>query len=68
MFDANFSADLTIMEEGSELLRRLRQAWGLQLPAGAAATGERAGAGAEAHAGDLGLGSPGSWQKFSVCS
>lgn len=33
VFDANFSADLTIMEEGSELLRRLRKAWGLELPA-----------------------------------
>ena len=36
MFDANFSADLTIMEEGTELLRRLRKAWGLDLPSGGA--------------------------------
>ncbi|PRW56960.1 ferredoxin [Chlorella sorokiniana] len=28
-FDVNFSADLTIMEEGTELLSRLRRAWGL---------------------------------------
>ena len=33
VFDANFSADLTIMEEGTELLKRLRKKWGLELPA-----------------------------------
>jgi hypothetical protein len=32
------SADLTIMEEGTELLRRLRKAWGLDLPAGASSS------------------------------
>ena len=26
VFDTNFSADLTIMEEGSELLKRIREA------------------------------------------
>lgn len=31
-FDVNFSADLTIMEEASELLKRLRKSWGLELP------------------------------------
>ena len=30
VFDANFSADLTIMEEGHELLHRLKLAWGLE--------------------------------------
>ena len=35
MFDVNYSADLTIMEEGTELLKRLRKAWGLdQSPPG----------------------------------
>ncbi|EFN55045.1 hypothetical protein CHLNCDRAFT_24040 [Chlorella variabilis] len=33
VFDVNFGADLTIMEEGTELLQRLRHAWGLDLPA-----------------------------------
>ena len=33
VFDVNFSADLTIMEEGTELLKRLRKKWGLELPA-----------------------------------
>jgi NADP-reducing hydrogenase subunit HndD len=28
VFDTNFSADLTIMEEGTELLARLKEAWG----------------------------------------
>lgn len=27
VFDVNFSADLTIMEEGTELLQRLSKAW-----------------------------------------
>ena len=31
MFDVNYSADLTIMEEGTELLKRLRKKWGLEL-------------------------------------
>ena len=31
-FDVNFAADLTIMEEGTELLGRLRAAWGLDTP------------------------------------
>ncbi|GAB4819092.1 hypothetical protein N2152v2_006138 [Parachlorella kessleri] len=39
VFDANFSADLTIMEEGTELLKRLRKKWGLELPAEPAGEG-----------------------------
>ncbi|PSC71155.1 ferredoxin [Micractinium conductrix] len=35
VFDVNFAADLTIMEEGTELLGRLRTAWGLEPPAAA---------------------------------
>jgi len=30
VFDTDFAADLTIMEEGTELLHRLKQAWGLE--------------------------------------
>jgi hypothetical protein len=35
VFDTDFAADLTIMEEGTELLQRLRQAWGLEERKGA---------------------------------
>jgi hypothetical protein len=30
VFDTDFAADLTIMEEGTELLHRLKRAWGLE--------------------------------------
>lgn len=30
VFDTDFAADLTIMEEGTELLHRLKQNWGLE--------------------------------------
>jgi hypothetical protein len=30
VFDTDFAADLTIMEEGTELLHRLKLAWGLE--------------------------------------
>ena len=30
VFDTDFSADLTIMEEGFELIGRLKKAWGLE--------------------------------------
>ncbi|WIA24002.1 hypothetical protein OEZ85_013628 [Tetradesmus obliquus] len=34
VFDTDFAADLTIMEEGMELLQRLKLAWGLEKSAG----------------------------------
>jgi hypothetical protein len=38
IFDTDFSADLTIMEEGHELLHRLKQAWGLEKAEGGGGT------------------------------
>ena len=34
VFDTDFAADLTIMEEGTELLHRLKLAWGLEKSGG----------------------------------
>ena len=42
VFDTNFSADLTIMEEGTELIQRLKAAWGLET-----------GAASSSHAGEV---------------
>ncbi|KAL4452172.1 hypothetical protein ABPG75_007834 [Micractinium tetrahymenae] len=49
IFDVNFAADLTIMEEGTELLRRLRKAWGLELPAASGGAAHSAGGEAASH-------------------
>lgn len=57
------SADLTIMEEGTELLRRLRRAWGLELPAAGGAAEHRK---AAPH-GHEGSHAPGPLPMFTSC-